>query len=199
MYYQYKEGWIEVICGCMFAGKTEELIRRIKTLQYGKKNIKVFKPRIDDRYSKTEIASHSGYRVECICIDNAKDILNHLEGNEDVIAVDEVQFLEKDIVLIADQLADMGKRVILAGLDRDFKGEAFGCMSDLLIRAEFITKLSAVCVVCGAPATRTQRIINGNPASYNDPVVLVGASESYEPRCRHCHEIKDKPYVKIKK
>ena len=199
MYQQYQKGWIEVISGCMFAGKTEELIRRIKTLQYGKKKIKVFKPRIDNRYAIDEIASHSGYKVSCICIDDANDILKYLEEDDDVICVDEVQFLSKDIVAISDALANKGIRVILAGLDRDFRGEPFGAMPDLLIRAEFVTKLSAVCNKCGNPATRTQRMINGEPANYNDPIILVGATESYEPRCRHCHELIGAPIIKIKK
>ena len=199
MYQQYQKGWIEVISGCMFAGKTEELIRRIKTLQYGKKKIKVFKPRIDNRYAIDEIASHSGYKVSCICIDKATDILNYLEEDDDVVCVDEVQFLEKEIVDICDALADKGVRVIVAGLDRDFKGHAFVSMPELLIRAEFVTKLSAVCNKCGSPATRTQRIVNGLPASYNDPIILVGAIESYEPRCRHCHEVLGAPKISLKK
>ena len=161
MYNQYREGWLEVICGCMFAGKTEELIRRIKTLQYGKKKIKVFKPRIDNRYAIDEIASHSGYKVSCICIDTANDILEHIEDDDEVVCVDEVQFLGNEIVLISEALADKGIRVILAGLDRDFRGLTFGPMADLLIHAEFVTKLSAVCNKCGNPATRTQRIVNG--------------------------------------
>lgn len=199
MYQQYPAGFIEVICGCMFAGKTEELIRRIKTLQYGRKKVKVFKPRIDNRYAIDEIASHSGYKVSCICIDDANDILKYLEEDDDVICVDEVQFLSKDIVSISDALANKGIRVILAGLDRDFRGEPFGSMPDLLIRAEFVTKLSAVCNKCGNPATRTQRMINGEPANYHDPIILVGATESYEPRCRHCHELIGAPIIKLKK
>ena len=194
MYQQYPAGWVEVICGCMFAGKTEELIRRIKTLQYGKKKIKVFKPRIDNRYAIDEIASHSGYKVSCICIDEANDILNYLEEDDEVICVDEVQFLSKDIVSISEALADRGIRVILAGLDRDFRGLSFGAMSDLLIHAEFVTKLNAICSVCGAPATRTQRIINGRPADYDDPIILVSAAEKYEARCRFCHQVPRKNY-----
>ena len=199
MYQHYQSGWVEVICGCMFAGKTEELIRRIKTLQYGKKKVKVFKPRIDNRYAIDEIASHSGYKVSCICIDEANDILKHLEDDDEVICVDEVQFLDSNIILISEALADKGIRVILAGLDKDFRGLSFGCMSDLLIRAEFVTKLSAVCNQCGSPATRTQRMINGSPAKYDDPIILVGATEAYEPRCRHCHEVLGAPVIKLKK
>lgn len=193
MYNQYREGWIEVICGCMFAGKTEELIRRINVLSYARKNILVFKPKIDDRYSTTEIASHAGSKVPCIVISEAKEILNHVNYDTDVVAIDEVQFFDEDIVDICEYLADSGLRVMVAGLDKDFRGEPFGVLPDLLTRAEFVTKLTAVCAKCGAPATRTQRIINGKPASFNDPIVLVGAKEAYEPRCRHCHEIVEKP------
>ena len=193
MYNQYREGWIEVICGCMLAGKTEELIRRINVLSYARKNILVFKPKIDDRYSTTEIASHAGSKVPCIVISEAKEILNHVNYDTDVVAIDEVQFFDEDVVDICEYLADSGLRVMVAGLDKDFRGEPFGVLPDLLTRAEFVTKLTAVCAKCGAPATRTQRIINGKPASFNDPIVLVGAKEAYEPRCRHCHEIVEKP------
>ena len=193
MYNQYREGWIEVICGCMFAGKTEELIRRINVLSYARKNILVFKPKIDDRYSTTEIASHAGSKVPCIVISEAKEILNHVNYDTDVVAIDEVQFFDEDVVDICEYLADSGLRVMVAGLDKDFRGEPFGVLPDLLTRAEFVTKLTGVCAKCGAPATRTQRIINGKPASFNDPIVLVGAKEAYEPRCRHCHEIVEKP------
>lgn len=193
MYNQYREGWIEVICGCMFAGKTEELIRRINVLSYARKNILVFKPKIDDRYSTTEIASHAGSKVPCIVISEAKEILDHVNYDTDVVAIDEVQFFDEDVVDICEYLADSGLRVMVAGLDKDFRGEPFGVLPDLLTRAEFVTKLTAVCAKCGSPATRTQRIINGKPASFNDPIVLVGAKEAYEPRCRHCHEIVEKP------
>ena len=193
MYNQYREGWIEVICGCMFAGKTEELIRRINVLSYARKNILVFKPKIDDRYSTTEIASHAGSKVPCIVISEAKEILHHVNYDTDVVAIDEVQFFDEEVVDICEYLADSGLRVMVAGLDKDFRGEPFGVLPDLLTRAEFVTKLTAVCAKCGAPATRTQRIINGKPASFNDPIVLVGAKEAYEPRCRHCHEIVEKP------
>lgn len=193
MYNQYREGWIEVICGCMFAGKTEELIRRINVLSYARKNILVFKPKIDDRYSTTEIASHAGSKVPCIVISEAKEILDHVNYDTDVVAIDEVQFFDEDVVDICEYLADSGLRVMVAGLDKDFRGEPFGVLPDLLTRAEFVTKLTAVCAKCGAPATRTQRIINGKPASFNDPIVFVGAKEAYEPRCRHCHEIVEKP------
>ena len=193
MYHQYREGWIEVISGCMFAGKTEELIRRINVLSYAKKNIIVFKPKIDNRYSDSEIVSHSGAKVPCLVVEKAQDILKKIEADTEVVAIDEVQFFDKDIVEVCEYLADKGIRVMVAGLDKDFRGESFGVMPELLTRAEFVTKLTAVCAKCGAPATRTQRLVNGKPAGFEDPIVMVGADESYEPRCRHCHQVPNKP------
>lgn len=194
MYHQYREGWIEVISGCMFAGKTEELIRRINVLSYAKKNIIVFKPKIDNRYSDSEIVSHSGAKVPCLIVEKAQDILKKIEADTEVVAIDEVQFFDKDIVEVCEYLADKGIRVMVAGLDKDFRGESFGVMPELLTRAEFVTKLTAVCAKCGAPATRTQRLVNGKPAGFEDPIVMVGADESYEPRCRHCHQVPNKPH-----
>ena len=193
MYRKYDEGFVEVITGCMFAGKTEELIRRIKIFEFAKKDVMVFKPRIDNRYSEDKVVSHAGSSVSSYVVDKASEILDIVKDHQAVIAVDEVQFFDDEICEVANELADRGYRVILAGLDTDFRGEPFGPMPKLITQAEFVTKLTAVCNVCGAPATRTQRIINGKPASYNDPVVLVGASESYEARCRHHHEVPDKP------
>ena len=197
MYKQYSSGWIEVICGCMFAGKSEELIRRINTLEYAKKNIIVFKPLIDDRYSGDEIASHKGNKIRCYSISRSKDILKFIENDTDVVAIDEVQFFDENIIPICEMLADKQIRVMVAGLDKDFKGKPFYIMSELLARAEFVTKLSAICVKCGAPATITQRLVNNKPASYKDPIILIGASESYEARCRHCHIVEDKPKIKL--
>lgn len=194
MYHQYREGWIEVISGCMFAGKTEELIRRINVLSYAKKNIIVFKPKIDNRYSDSEIVSHSGAKVPCLVVEKAQDILKKIEADTEVVAIDEVQFFDKDIVEVCEYLADKGIRVMVAGLDKDFRGESFGVMPELLTRAEFVTKLTAVCAKCGAPATRKQRLVNGKPAGFEDPIVMVGADESYEPRCRHCHQVPNKPH-----
>ena len=194
MYHQYREGWIEVISGCMFAGKTEELIRRINVLSYAKKNIIVFKPKIDNRYSDSEIVSHSGAKVPCLVVEKAQDILKKIEADTEVVAIDEVQFFDKDIVEVCEYLADKGIRVMVAGLDKDFRGESFGVMPELLTRAEFVTKLTAVCAKCGAPATRTQRLVNGKPAGFEDPIVMVGADESYEPRCRHCNQVPNKPH-----
>lgn len=194
MYHQYREGWLEVISGCMFAGKTEELIRRVHVLSYANKNILVFKPQIDNRYSDTEIVSHAGTKIPCIVVNSAREILGKISDDTEVVAIDEVQFFDEEIVDVCEYLADKGIRVMVAGLDKDFRGEAFGVMPELLTRAEFVTKLTAVCAKCGAPATRTQRLVDGKPASFDDPIVLVGAVEHYEPRCRHCHEVVNKPH-----
>ena len=199
MYQSYRDGWIETISGCMFAGKTEELIRRIKVLEFAKKEIMVFKPKIDDRYSNTRVVSHAGSSVESHVISDAAAILDIIKDTTQVVAIDEAQFFDDNICAVCNELADRGIRVMAAGLDTNFKGEPFGPMPQLITEAEFVTKLAAVCNKCGAPATRTQRIIDGRPASYNDPIILVGASESYEARCRHCHEVPDKPKVKFGK
>ncbi|MFH5882023.1 MAG: thymidine kinase [Candidatus Izemoplasmataceae bacterium] len=188
-----KEGWIEVITGPMFAGKTEELLRRIKRLEYAKKNIIVFKPVIDNRYAANEVVSHNNNRTQSVNISSAKEIFNYVKDETDVIAVDEVQFLERETVAILDHFADKGKRIIVSGLDTDFRAEPFSFMPELIAIAEFVTKLTAVCVKCSAPATRTQRIVNDKPAKYLDPIVLIGASESYEARCRKCHKVYRKP------
>lgn len=190
MYQQYHTGWIEVITGPMFAGKSEELIRRINTLTYSKKKIVAFKPKIDNRYDKSAIASHSGLKYKGYAINDCNEILEHVDKTTDVVAIDEVQFFTNDIIKICELLADEGKRVIVAGLDMDFRGEPFGPMAELLSRAEIVTKLTASCTICGMAATRTQRLINGEPASYKDPTILVGAKESYEARCRHHHVVK---------
>lgn len=185
-----KDGWIEVIAGSMYAGKTEELLRRIRRIEYAKKDVIVFKPCIDNRYSNDEVVSHNNSRVKSINISCASEIYKHLEKELPyAIAIDEVQFLDKEVVNVCEHFANLGVRVIVAGLDKDFRGEPFGVMPELLARAEYVTKLDAICQVCGAPATRTQRLINGVPARYDDPIILVGAKEQYEARCRHCHVV----------
>ena len=199
MYQSYRDGWIETISGCMFAGKTEELIRRIKVLEFAKKEIMVFKPKIDNRYSETKVVSHAGSSVESHVISDAVEILEMIKPTTQVVAIDEAQFFDNNICAVCNELADRGIRVMAAGLDTDFRGEPFGPMPQLISEAEFVTKLAAVCNKCGAPATRTQRIVNSHPASYNEPIILVGASESYEARCRHCHEVPDKPKVQLGK
>ncbi|WP_162150735.1 thymidine kinase [Acholeplasma equifetale] len=190
MYHAYQNGFIEVVCGPMFAGKTEELIRRARRLRYAKQKFLIFKPEIDNRYNaKNEIVSHNLITEEAILIKEANDILKYIKEDIDAVIIDEAQFLDHNIVKIADYLADIGIRVIIGGLDRDFKGKPFGPMPELLAIAEFVTKLTAICVKTGEPATRTQRIINGKPASIHDPIIVIGASESYEPRSRHAHEV----------
>lgn len=193
MYQELQKGWIEVICGPMFAGKSEELIRRVKTLSYAHQKIIAFKPAIDNRYDKSAIASHDGEKYQAFAIKSAEDILPLVESDVQVVAIDEVQFFKDNIVSICESLADRGVRVIVAGLDTDFRGEPFGVMPLLLARAEFVTKLSAACTVCGCAATRTQRLVDGKPANYDDPIILVGAKESYEARCRKHHIVPNKP------
>jgi thymidine kinase len=182
-------GWIEVICGSMFSGKTEELIRRLRRAEIARQHVQVFKPALDRRYSDTAIASHNGLQQQAIPVLDSEELLRRLEEDVDVIAVDEVQFFDEGIVAACGELANHGKRVICAGLDLDFRGEPFGPMPALLAIAEHIDKLQAICVACGGPASRTQRLIDGQPARYDDPVVLVGASEMYEARCRGCHQV----------
>ena len=193
MYQELQKGWIEVTCGPMFAGKSEELIRRVKTLSYAHQKIVAFKPAIDNRYDKSAIASHDGEKYQAFAIKSAEDILPLVESDVQVVAIDEVQFFKDSIVSICESLADRGVRVIVAGLDTDFRGEPFGVMPLLLARAEFVTKLSAACTVCGCAATRTQRLVDGKPANYDDPIILVGAKESYEARCRKHHIVPNKP------
>lgn len=191
-----KDGWIEVICGSMFAGKTEELIRRINRIHYAKKEIIVFKPVIDNRYDQNKVVSHSQKKVDSIPVSSSSEILSHIKELPYAVAIDEAQFFDEGLIDIVERLANSGVRVIIAGLDMTFKGEPFGIMPELLCRAEYVTKLQAICQVCGAPATRTQRIIDGRPADYDDPIILVSASEKYEARCRHCHQV---PHAKYEK
>lgn len=187
---QTREGWLEVICGCMFAGKTEELLRRIRRLEFAKKSVIVFKPKVDDRYSESDVVSHNNTRTKSIAISDSSEIMGHVNReNPYAVAIDEVQFFDKGIVKVCEEMALLGIRVIVAGLDTDFRGEPFGVMPDLLARAEYVTKLNAICQVCGGIATRTQRLINGKPAFDDDPIILVGAKEAYEARCRHCHQV----------
>lgn len=188
-YKVHNSGWIEVICGPMFAGKTEELIRRTTRMDYARKKYLVFKPSIDDRYSIDEIVSHSHYKAKAINIAKPIEILDYIQLDTQAIVIDEVQFFDESLLPIINRLADDGVRVICAGLDCDFKGEPFGIIPKLLAMAEDITKLTAICNVCGEAATRTQRIIEGRPAYDDDPIVLVGASQSYEARCRKCHKV----------
>ncbi len=185
-------GSIEIICGSMFSGKSEELIRRIRRVQIARKKVEIFKPMIDNRYHVQYIYSHNGSKIEANCVKHSKDILKMVEKNIDVIAIDEAQFFDENIINVSQFLADNGKRVIVAGLDQDFRGEPFGPMPKLLAIAEYVDKLHAICMVCGKPATRTQRLVDGKPADYNDPTILIGAKESYEARCRQHHQVMNK-------
>ncbi len=175
-------GWIEVIAGCMFSGKTEELIRRLRRAKIAKQKVKIFKPKIDNRYSKSDIVSHSEQSLPSILIDDINEVLKHSEDAE-VIGIDEAQFFSNDIVGICNNLANDGKRVIIAGLDQDYQGIPFEPMPQLLAIAEYITKTLAICVVCGNPADKTQRKTESSER------VIVGASDIYEARCRKCHYI----------
>lgn len=189
MYRPKDHGWIEVIAGPMYSGKSEELIRRIKRARIARQKVQVFKPSIDDRYSACDVVSHAGDRAVAMAVDSSQDILKLVEEDTDVVAIDEVQFFDMGLIEVCKKLADDNKRVICAGLDMDFRGEPFGPTPILMATAEFVDKIQAICMSCGDPATRTQRLINGKPAKYSDPVVMVGASEKYEARCRKCHQV----------
>jgi thymidine kinase len=193
MHRGFDSGWIELICGSMFCGKTEELIRRARRAQIARQKVQVFKPAVDDRYGVEKLASHNGVSVDAVSVQEASRILDLVEPDTQVVIIDEVQFFDWSVADVCDVLANTGKRVIVAGLDTDFRGEPFGPVPRLMAEAEIVDKLHAICVVCGAPATRTQRLIDGRPASYDDPIILVGASEVYEARCRRCHEVPGKP------
>lgn len=187
--FQPSGGWIEVICGSMFCGKTEELLRRIRRAAIAKQKIQVFKPAIDYRYGLSRVASHNGLAWESVAVASSNEILEHLRPDTTVVAIDEVQFFDDGVTDVADQLAHRGLRVVCAGLDMDFRGEPFGPMPKLMAQAERVDKLHAICVVCGAAASRTQRLIDGQPARYTDPVIVIGAAETYEARCRRCHVV----------
>ncbi|MDT8899412.1 MAG: thymidine kinase [Thermanaerothrix sp.] len=182
-------GSVEVITGSMFSGKTDELIRRLRRATIARQKVQVFKPVIDQRYGNEQVKSHAGTAFDAIPIEKASDILKHLDPDTTVIGIDEAQFFDEAIVTLVQELANRGIRVIVAGLDTDFRGEPFGYMPILMAQAERVDKLQAICMVCGEPACRTQRLVNGKPAHYNDPVIIVGASELYEARCRKHHVV----------
>ncbi|RPI34330.1 MAG: thymidine kinase [Chloroflexota bacterium] len=186
---KHDNGSIEVITGSMFSGKTDELIRRLRRATIARQKVQVFKPAIDNRYAEQKVTSHAGTQYDAIPIQCSADIIGLLEPDTTVIAIDEAQFFDEVVTVVASQLAERGLRVIVAGLDTDFRGEPFGPMPSLMAQAEKVDKLQAICMKCGEPACRTQRIVNGRPAHYDDPVVIVGASELYEARCRQHHEV----------
>jgi len=186
---RHTEGSLEVITGSMFSGKTDELIRRLRRAQIARQNIQVFKPEIDKRYDKEKLTSHAGSQFQATPLASAADILERLQDDTTVVGIDEAQFFDPSLPQICERLAARGVRVLIAGLDTDFRGDPFGPMPILMTQAERVDKLHAICMVCAGLASRTQRLVNGKPAHYNQPVVVVGASELYEARCRRHHEV----------
>jgi thymidine kinase len=182
-------GSVEVICGSMFSGKTDELIRRLRRATIARQCVQVFKPALDMRYAVEKVTSHAGSDYAAIPIEKTAEIRNRLDKAATVVAIDEAQFFDEEIIQVVEELAAKEVRVIVAGLDTDFRGEPFGPMPVLMARAEHVDKLQAICMVCGEPASRTQRLVNGKPAKYDDPIVIVGAAEMYEARCRFHHEV----------
>jgi thymidine kinase len=186
---RHTHGSIEVVCGSMFSGKTDELIRRLRRAVIARQKVQVFKPSVDVRYAVEKVTSHAGADFEAIPVGQSSEILSQLAADTTVVGVDEAQFFDDGIIELTCRLAERGIRVLVAGLDQDFRGEPFGPMPALMAKAEHVDKLQAICMVCGDPASRTQRLVNGKPARYDDPVVIVGASEMYEARCRKHHEV----------
>ena len=190
MYHGSRPGWIEVITGVMFSGKSEELIRRVRRAIIARRKVQVFKSHLDSRYTGLyAVSSHDGKELEATPVDSAAEIFRQVRPTTELVAIDEAQFLDPEVVMVASALAARGVRVILAGTDTDFRGEPFGAMGSLLAIAESVDKLQAICVVCGDLATRNQRLVDGRPARYESPTILVGGRESYEARCRHCHRV----------
>lgn len=186
---RHHSGVVEVIVGSMFSGKTDELIRRLRRARIAKQNVQVFKPAIDNRYADKKVTSHAGSEFDAYPITSASEIISKLDPDTTVVAVDEAQFFDQEIIQIVQKMADNGLRVIIAGLDTDFRGEPFGPIPNLMAKAERVDKVHAICMVCGEEASRTQRLLNGKPAHYNDPIVVIGAAELYEARCRDHHEV----------
>jgi thymidine kinase len=186
---RHTHGFVEVICGSMFSGKTDELIRRLVRARIAKQKVQVFKPVIDIRYAEAKVTSHTGSDFDAIPIDQASEILSRVSPDATVVGIDEAQFMDAGLVDVVQELASRGVRVLVAGLDMDFRGEPFGVIPLLMARAEKVDKLHAICMVCGDEASRTQRLLNGQPARYDEPVVIVGAAELYEARCRAHHEV----------
>jgi thymidine kinase len=190
MYHGSRPGWIEVICGVMFSGKSEELIRRVRRAIIARKRVQVFKSHLDSRYAGLySVSSHDGAELEALPVDSAREIFRLVRPDTELVAIDEVQFLDRDILPVVTALAQRGVRVICAGTDTDFRGETFGAMGELMAVAESVDKLWAICVVCGDLACRNQRLVDGKPARYDSPTIMVGGRESYEARCRHCHQV----------
>jgi thymidine kinase len=190
MFHGAQDGWIEVISGVMFSGKSEELLRRVRRSIIAGRKVQVFKSHLDDRYGGVQaLSSHDGHSIDAQPVANSAQVAELARGDAQVIAIDEAQFLDGGVVQVSNALADRGIRVIVAGTDMDFRGEPFGPIPELLAIAERIDKLHAICVVCGDLATRNQRLLDGEPAPAEGPTIQVGAGESYEARCRACHEV----------
>lgn len=190
MYHGSRPGSIEIVTGVMFSGKSEELIRRIRRAVIARRRIQVFKSHLDERYGGLfTVASHDGTEIEASPVDSSAEIFRLIASDTEIVAIDEVQFLDEGIVDVATELAGRGLRVIVAGTDTDFRGEPFGSMGDLMAVAERVDKLNAICVVCGDVACRNQRLVDGHPARWDSPTIMVGGRESYEARCRHCHRV----------
>jgi thymidine kinase len=200
MYHGAQDGWIEVVSGVMFSGKSEELLRRVRRALIAKKRVQVFKSHLDDRYGGVfTISSHDGHEAEAIPVSTSVQIAEAVREDVEVVAIDEAQFLDEGVVNVANALADRGIRVIVAGTDMDFRGEPFGSIPQLLAIAEKVDKLHAICVRCGDLATRNQRLIDGRPAPAEGPTIQVGGAESYEARCRRCHDVpaRDRAQVEL--
>ena len=186
---KHTQGTLEVITGSMFSGKTDELIRRLRRAIIARQKVQVFKPAIDVRYTIEKVTSHAGSAYDAKPVKSASEVFEFLESDTTVVGIDEAQFFDESILKITRELAERGLRVIVAGLDTDFRGEPFGSMPVLMAQAERVDKVQAICMVCGEEASRTQRLVNGQPARYDDPIVIVGASELYEARCRKHHVV----------
>ena len=190
MYHGSRPGWIEVVAGVMFSGKSEELIRRVRRAIIARRRVQVFKSHFDSRFAGLySVTSHDGRELEATPVDSAAEIFRLVRPDTELVAIDEAQFIDPEIVSVVTALAARGVRVILAGTDTDFRGEPFGAMGDLLAIAESVDKLQAICVICGDLATRNQRLVDGRPARYDSPIIMIGGRESYEARCRHCHRV----------
>ncbi len=190
MYHGSQPGWIEVITGVMFSGKSEEVIRRVRRAIIARKQVQVFTSHLDSRYGGAfSVSSHDGTEFEAAPADSSEEILRLVRPGTELVAIDEAQFLDHGIVTVATLLAGRGVRVIVAGTDTDFRGEPFGAMGDLMAVAESVDKLNAICMKCGGEACRNQRLLDGRPARWDSPTIMIGGREAYEARCRHCHEV----------
>jgi thymidine kinase len=194
-----RNGTLTVVCGSMYAGKSEELIRLARRALFAKRKVQVFKPFIDTRYHETMVVTHMGVKHEAVAVRSVADLAAAIEPKTDLVCVEEAQFFDRELVDLAVCLTDEGVDVVVAGLDQDFRRRPFGPMPELLIAADEVLKLRAICMKCGEPASHTYRMIDGKPAHWNDPVVLIGATEAYEARCHRCFEIRGAPKKKFRR